>query len=55
MDKYSFYARFYLLVFTSRVNKEISSVEKRKSNKKILYYITICSRRAISFVKKIRP
>ena len=41
MDKYPFYDLFDLLVFTSRVNKEINSVKKRKFNKKILYYITI--------------
>lgn len=34
MASYSFYARFYLLVFTSRVNKEINFVKKENSIRK---------------------
>lgn len=34
MDKYSFYAVFDLLVFTPKVNKEITFVEKENSIRK---------------------
>ena len=54
MASYSFYARFYLLVFTSRVNKEINFVEKENSIRKNPLLYNCNYRWAISLVKEKR-